>query len=67
MTLSAFGVQASFSRRGVFVYWRLCDGTFTRGFVIKRKSDKLFSERYGDAKGRDIGPLYVRAVEKDSP
>ena len=64
MVLSAFGVQAAFDLRGLYVYWRLQEGTFTRGFIIKPKSAKLFTERHGITKGRDMGPLYVRCVDR---
>lgn len=49
---------------GLFCYWRLRDGQYTRGFVIKRKSQKLFSERYGPTRGLDFGPLYIRGVRQ---
>ena len=52
------------SNHGLYVYWRLREGTYTRGFIIKPKSQKLFSERYGYSysKGWDIGPLFVRII-----
>jgi hypothetical protein len=67
MHIPAFGTQTSITRHGLYVYWRLRGNTFTRGFIIKLKSAKLFSERYGYTKGRDIGPLYFRCVERPSP
>lgn len=52
---------------GFFCYWRVRDGHYTRGFVIKRQSQKLFSERYGYMPGINIGPLYIRGIQEHAP
>lgn len=35
------------------------------GFVIKRKSRRLFSERYGLKRGFCLGPLYFRTYARE--
>ena len=58
------GGQFSIGTSGIYVMWRLRPVEFghqyTRGFVIKPKKRKLFSERYGYQRGFDLGPLYFR-------
>lgn len=57
-------MHVSLSRFGFHLMWRVKDGRYTRGFIIKTQSQKLFSERYGYTPGLNLGPLFIRGVRK---
>jgi hypothetical protein len=58
-------MRVSFARGGLYVLFRYStDDRGGLGFVIKPKSERMFSERYDCWRGFCIGPLYFRTYKR---
>lgn len=58
-------MHINLNRSGLYVLFNYSEGSIpARGFVIKRASCRMFSEREGRWRGIVIGPLYFRTYER---